>query len=199
MAVKLLGGRRGTRRSANPRLQFDLQTRSGDANIKSLSVTLPTAYAIDQTHLGHICAEKELLATRCEGRQAMGEASTTTPLLDQPLSGLVYAVSGSGGLPKLAFLLNGQVSLLPRAETVTDTQGRLKTTVPVVPDAQIGHFRLTLFGGERGYLVNTREICRHRPVIQVAYTAQNGRTASQDLKLKVACGKKKARAKRRSR
>ena len=37
----------------------------------------------------------------------------------QPLSGPVYAVSGSGGLPRLAFLLDGQVDLVPRADTRT--------------------------------------------------------------------------------
>ena len=70
--------------------------------------------------------------------------STTTPLLDQPLSGPVYAVSGSGGLPRLAFILDGQVNLVPRAETKTIVKngaGQLQTTVPVVPDAPIGHFR----------------------------------------------------------
>ena len=50
------------------------------------------------------------------------QASTDTPLLDQPLSGPVYAVSGSGGLPRLAFILDGQVNLVPRAETKTSAK-----------------------------------------------------------------------------
>ena len=51
--------------------------------------------------------------------------------------------------------------------------------MPVVPDAPIGHFRLTVFGGKTGYLINTRDICRHTPVIRVDYTAQNGKTRSR--------------------
>jgi hypothetical protein len=196
MTVTQLGRRKETRRAVNPRLRFDLRTRPGDANIKSLSVTLPTAFAIDQTHLGNICSEKELIATQCAGRQPIGEASTTTPLLDQPLSGLAYAVSGSGGLPKLAFLLNGQVNLLPRAATVTDKAGRLKTTVPVIPDAPIGHFRLSLFGAKQGYLVNTRDLCKHNPLVSVAYRAQNGRRLRQKAGVRTTCAKSK---KRRSR
>jgi hypothetical protein len=113
----------------------------------------------------------------------------------------VYAVSGSGGLPKLAFILNGQVKLVPRAETKTIVKGGaglLQTTVPVVPDAPIGHFRLTVFGGKTGYLVNTRDICANNPVTKVAYTAQSGKTYSESVKLKAACGKKskKSRHKR---
>jgi hypothetical protein len=201
MTVRQIG-KKGTKRATNPQVQFDLTTRSGDANIKSLSVTLSSAFAIDQRHLGNICSEKELTEKECAGRTPIGKASTTTPLLDQPLEGPVYAVSGSGGLPKLAFLLNGQVRLVPRAETKTVSKGgagKLQTTVPVVPDAPIGHFRLTVFGGKTGYLVNTRNICASNPVTKVAYIGQNGKTYSENVKVKAACGKKKTRAKRHRR
>ncbi len=194
-------GRKATRRATNPQVQFDLRTRPGDTNIKSLSVTLPGAFAIDQRHLGNICSEKELIEKQCAGRTPIGKASTTTPLLDRPLEGPVYAVSGSGGLPKLAFILNGQVNLEPRAETTTINRagaGLLVTKVPVVPDAPIGHFALTIFGGKTGYLSNTRDLCRHTPVVSVAYTGQNDRKSSQRIKVKSSCGKK-ARVKRHPR
>jgi hypothetical protein len=199
MTIRQLGARKDTRRARNPELQFDLRTRPGDANIKSLSVTLSSAFEIDQRHLGNICSEKELAASQCAGRTPIGKAVTTTPLLDQPLEGPAYAVSGSGGLPRLAFILNGQVDLIPRADTKTVGGGRLQTTVPVVPDAPIGHFRLDVFGGRTGYLINTRDICVHTPVTRVAYTAQNGKTRSEAVKVKAVCGKGKARAKRHAR
>jgi hypothetical protein len=195
MAVRQLGGRKGTRRAANPSLQFDLTTRPGDANIKSMAVTLPSAFEIDSFHLGNLCTEKLLVETRCAGKQAIGMATTSTPLLDQPLSGAVYAVSGSGGLPRLAFLLDGQVSLLPRAESRQTPRG-LRTTVPVVPDAPIGHFHLVVFGGKHGYLANTRSLCSHSPVTTVDYTAQNGKTVTQKAPIKAACGVKQQRPKR---
>ena len=91
-------------------------------------MTLSSAFAIDQRHLGNICSEKELAEKQCAGRTPIGKASTTTPLLDQPLAGPVYAVSGSGGLPKLAFILNGQVDLVPRAETKTITKNGAGST-----------------------------------------------------------------------
>ena len=171
-----------------------MRTRPGDANIKSISVTLPKAFAIDQRHLANICSERELTEKQCAGRTPIGKAVTDTPLLDQPLSGPVYAVSGSGGLPRLAFILNGQVNLVPRADTKTITKkgaGSLQTTVPVVPDAAIGHFRLTVFGGKTGYLVNTRGLCAGTPVVRVAYSAHSGKTRSQRVTVKTACGKSK--------
>jgi hypothetical protein len=185
--------KRDTRRATDPALQFDLRTRAGDANIKSVSVTLSSAFEIDAAHLGNICSEKELDATQCAGRQQIGKATTTTPLLDQPLSGPVYAVSGSGGLPRLAFVLNGQVDLVPRAESKTISGNRLLTTVPVVPDAPIGHFRLVVFGGKRGYLSNTRDLCGRTPLVTIAYTAQSGRTRTEKPRVTVPCGKSTAR------
>ena len=78
------------------------------------------------------------------------------------------------------------MTLVPRAETTTVQGGRLKTVVPVVPDAPIGHFRLTLFGGKQGYLANTRSLCAAPPVSSVEYTAQNGKTLTQKVKTKTA-------------
>jgi hypothetical protein len=193
MTVKQLG-RKATKRGQNPALQLDIRTRPGEANVKSIAVTLSHAFEIDQRHLGNICSEKELAATECAGRTAIGKASTKTPLLDQPLSGPVYAVSGSGGLPRLAFILRGQVTLIPRADTGT-AGGRLRTVAPVIPDAPIGHFQMTVFGGKRGYLINTRDVCANVPVIRVDFVGQNGATRGQKLPVKGACGKAKERRK----
>ena len=47
---------------------------------------------------------------------------------------------------------------MPRAESKSVGYG-LRTTVPVVPDAPVGHFVLDIFGGKQGYLVHTGNIC----------------------------------------
>jgi hypothetical protein len=62
----------------------------------------------------------------------------------------------------------------------------------VVPDAPVGHFKLTVFGGRSGYLINTRDTCRHTPVTKISYSGQNGKTHSESVKVKTACGKKSA-------
>ena len=104
MRIRQLGGRKDTKRSRNPALQIDLRTRPGDANVKSLSVTLPNAFEIDQRHLGNICSEKELVEKGCAGRTPIGKATTTTPLLDQPLTrpglrGLGLGRPAASGVP----------------------------------------------------------------------------------------------------
>ena len=70
-------------------------------------------------------------------------------------------------------------------------KGRLQTIVPVVPDAPIGHFRLTLFGGKQGYLVNTRDLCGAPAVSKIVITGQNGRAVTRRVPTKTACGNEK--------
>jgi hypothetical protein len=193
MTITQLGGHKATVRSHDPRLAIELTTRAGDANIKSIAVTLPKAFEIDQRHLGNICDRAELAADQCAGRQPIGMASTETPLLEKPLQGPVYAVSGFGVLPHLAFILGGQVTLMPEAESSSINGGHLKTVVPTVPDAPIGRFRFTLFGGKQGYLVNTQSLCSAPPVSSVQFAAQNGATLSQQVTTKTACKTEKAK------
>ncbi len=193
MTIRQIGGKAATKRAKDPRLQFALTTRKGDANIKSIAVTLPSAFEIDQRHLGNICSKAQLEKEHCAGRQSIGVATTESPLLDDPLSGPVYAVSGYGKLPHVVFILGGQVTIIPEAETVSIKGGHLQTTVPVVPDVPIGRFRFTLSGGKRGYLINTRDICRTTPIIQLVFTGQNGKILKASTPVRTPCSKGAAR------
>ena len=60
MSISQLGGHKATARGKDPALQFDLNTTAGDANLKSVTVTLPKAFEIDQRHLGNLCSKAEL-------------------------------------------------------------------------------------------------------------------------------------------
>jgi hypothetical protein len=99
-------------------------------------------------------------------------------------------VSGYGKLPHLAFILGGQVLLIPEAESKSVDQGHLRTSVPIIPDAPIGKFHLTLYGGKRGYLANTRSLCASPAVTTVEYVAQSGKKLTQRVTTKAACGSK---------
>ena len=89
---------------------------------------------------------------------------------------------------------------MPEAESSSVKGGHLRTVVPVVPDAPIGHFRLKLFGGKKGYLVNTRDLCASASQTTVEYTAQNGKKLTEQVSTKTACGagKSSKRAGRRA-
>ena len=76
---------------------------------------------------------------------------------------------------------------MPEGESKTVNGGELKTTIPIVPDVPIGHFRLTLFGGYQGYLSNTQSLCGSPTVSTVEIDGQNGKKLTQQVKTKTAC------------
>ena len=82
---------------------------------------------------------------------------------------------------------------MPEAESSSVQDGHLKTVVPVVPDAPIGHFRFTLFGGSQGYLSNTQSLCGAPTISTVEFSGQNGRNLNQQVKTKTACKPRKAK------
>jgi uncharacterized repeat protein (TIGR01451 family) len=219
----ILNGTQGIHRSDHPNLQFNLGYTLGDANLAAVSVLLPQSLQIDQANLGNICSETQLATQECAGRNPVGTASATTPILASTLSGPVYAVSGSGGLPKLAVILHGPpadpVKLLVRG--ITSTVGaRILNTFPLVPDAPVSNFQLTLNGGPTGYLVNNTNVCagakgkskkahkkaarlrRSNLTADAQFTAQDGDTLSQQVPIAAQCpksgkkGKKSAHRKR---
>ena len=79
MTITQLGGRKSTARGKEPGLQFDLNTTPGDANLKSVAVTLPRAFEIDQEHLGNLCDKAELAADQCKGKAAIGTVNRRNP------------------------------------------------------------------------------------------------------------------------
>ncbi len=189
MTISQLGGRKATQRGKEPSLQFNLNTQAGDANIKSVAVTLPRAFEIDQSHLGNLCSKVQLEEDHCAGRQPIGTVTDETPLLEAPLQGLAYAVTGLGGgrLPHVVFILGGQVTVMPEGESVTVNNGELRTTIATVPDVPIGHFRFTLYGGRQGYLSNTQSLCGSPVVSTVEIDGQNGKNLIEHVKAKTAC------------
>ena len=191
LTVTQLGGRKATQRAKQPSLQFDLKTTPGDANLKSVALTLPKSIHIDQAHLGNLCDRSELASDQCKGKAAIGTVIDETPLLEKPLEGLAYAVSGFSVLPHVVFILGGQVTVMPEGISTTVSGGRLRTVIPVIPDVPIGHFRLTLFGGSRGYLENTESLCGSPQVSAVEIDAQSGKSLTQQVKAKTACPAKK--------
>ncbi len=191
LTIAQLGGHKATKQAKEPSLRFDLNTTPGDANLKSVTVTLPKAFEIDQAHLGNLCDRSELAADQCKGKAPIGSVIDETPLLEKPLQGLAYAVSGFGGgssvLPHVVFILGGQVTVMPEGESTSIAGGKLKTVIPTVPDVPIGHFRLTLFGGKQGYLENTQSLCGSPIVSTVQLNGQNGKTLTQQVTAKTAC------------
>lgn len=178
----------GTERTDKPELVIRVMPGPGEARIRSAAITLPSAVLADQAVLGNLCSESELEEDRCAGRQRMGTARAVSPAYDAPLTGPVYAVSGSGGLPRPAYVLSGggaELLLRGRIEVVGQ---RIQATVEDVPDIPLESFRLTLDGGKPGYLVLSRDICRGPAVADVTLTSQDDQSVERRVPIEAGCG-----------
>ena len=189
MTMKLLGGKKVTTRSKNPGLLVNLTPRAGDANIKSTVVTLTDAFQIDQRHLGNICSEKDLAANNCAGKHQVGTVSASTPLLDDPLTGPVYAVSGPNSiLPQLAFVLHGQFDALVSGDN-KGVGNHLRTSFPSIPDVPVTSFQLT-HRRRLGRLPGQHQRrLRQASSSTVRMTGHNGKTETLKVPVKRPCAK----------
>ena len=182
----------GTKRSQNPRLRAVLRPRPGEANIARTVVTLPHSEFLDQSHIRTVCTRVQFAADQCPAGSVYGFARAFTPLLDQPLEGPVYLRSSSNKLPDLVVALRGQVNL-NLVGRIDSANGGIRTTFERVPDAPVSKFVLTMRGGKRGLLVNSRDICRRHSFSRVGFEGQNGKASHIKPRLKNDCGKRARR------
>ena len=181
--LRLFGG---THRAKSPRLRAVLKAREGDANISRVAVSLPHALFLKQSSLNTICTRVQFAANACPAKSIYGFARAFTPLLDKPLEGPVYLRSSDNPLPDMVTALHGQVDvdLVGRIDSV---HGGLRTTYDTVPDVPVSKFILTVPGGKKGLLVNSRNLCQKRAKAIARIKGQNGKKANQRPKLRTPC------------
>ena len=187
-----------TKRAKNPKFRAILRARKGDANIARATVTLPRAFFLDQASLSKICTRVQYAAGQCPKNSIYGYARAVTPLLDGPLKGPVYLRSSDNPLPDLVASLKGQVDIEVSGR-IDQNKGRIRNTFDVVPDVPVSKFTLTVRGGKKGLLVNSRNLCLAKgkqggkaPKIRAIakFKAHNGRKIKLRPKLRTPCGKK---------
>jgi hypothetical protein len=199
------------RRTKNPKLRARVTARPGDANIGKSVVTLPKGLILDQGSIGNVCTRVQFAANQCPSNSIYGFARAWTPLLDKPLEGPVILRSSDNPLPDVVAVLNGQIDvvLVGRNDSV---KGRLRNTFDAAPDAPVEKFELSLRGGKKGLLQNTRNLCprparkhkrKHRrkklkPMRATAFFyGQNGKKLKERPKVGRQCKKHRKKRHRR--
>jgi hypothetical protein len=195
LTLKLKGG---TDRTDFPSLRAKLTfPKTGAyANIASAQVNLPHSEFLEQGHIGTVCTRPQLASHTCPAKSVYGYAKAVTPLLDKPLEGPVYLGVGFGHkLPDLVADLNGQIEVLLHGKTDSGKNKGLRNTFQVVPDAPVSSFTLTLFGGKRGLIVNSENLCSPKAETQAFahFVAQNGQVANLKPKVQNGCGGRRGR------
>jgi hypothetical protein len=189
LSLKLTGG---NKRNQNPALRATLTMPEKGANIARAQVALPHSEFLDQAHIRTICTRVQFAANSCPSGAVYGWARAFTPLLDQPLEGPVYLRSSNNLLPDLVADLRGQIHvvLVGRIDSI---DGGIRTTFPRVPDAPVSKFVLSMQGGSKGLLVNSRNLCASANRAVVKMDGQNGKVRDFKTALRAGCGKKSKR------
>jgi hypothetical protein len=174
LSTRLYGGKKSTKRAQHPKFRAVLVARPGDANIGRAAVTLPHSQFLDQSHIRTICTRVQLAAHDCPQAAIYGYARAKTPLLDDELAGPVYLLSSNHPLPDLLVDLRGQVNVQLHG-VISTAKGRIKNVFYPVPDVPVSRFVLTMKGGKRGLLVNSRDLCARPSFSFMNFKAQNGK------------------------
>lgn len=196
--LRLFGG---THRGSHPKLKATVQFLAGGANTAAASVTLPRSEFLDQGHIGTVCTRVQFAASACPAASIYGTVSAKTPLLDEELHGNIYLRSSSHQLPDLVAAFRGgriDANLVGRVDSVN---GGIRNSFEFVPDVPVTSATFSFFGGKKGLLVNSRDICKEPGKATAKFTAQSGERVTLRPTLKSACrkAKKKAKAKPSSR
>ena len=185
-----------TKRTGNPSVRAVLTQKPGEANTQAATVILPPSQFIDNSHINNPCTRVQFNANACPPKSILGKATAITPLLDQPLTGPVYFRSNGGEreLPDIVADLHGpiHVTLVGFIDSVAvkgSESSRVRTRFLSVPDAPVTKFTMNLFGGKRGLIENSEDLCRTTPRAEIKLKAQSGRSHNTKPKIAVACGK----------
>jgi hypothetical protein len=185
LGIRLRGG---SKRGDYPSMRATFASRGAqDSNLKRIEVTMPHSEFLAQNHIRAICTRPQFEAEKCPKGSAYGQAVAYTPLFDTPLRGEVFLRSSDNTVPDLvANLRSGSIRIVLKGK-ISSAKGGIRVFFDEVPDAPIERFTMTLFGGKRGLLVNSANICASPPLATVRALGQNNRGASFSSRLRGQC------------
>jgi hypothetical protein len=190
-SAKLSGG---TKRNDHPAFTATVTYPEGPgyANLKDVQVALPHSEFLDQSHINTVCTRVQATAHECPAGSIYGYAEATTPLLDGVLKGPVFLKSSSHQLPDLAIALKGPDSQPVETEfqgRIDSVHGQIRNTIEGLPDVPVTKFVLSMKGGRKGLLVNSRDLCKGKATRMTVNTiGQNNKRYDTRPLLQNGCG-----------
>jgi len=193
-----------TRRGGFPALKAVLKAAPGEANIASISATLPHSEFIEQGHFVSICtrvqfAEGQGGGTSCPQGSIYGHVKARSPLVDYALEGPVLLRSHPGRkLPDVVAVVRGpdyQPVVVASAGLVDSVKGALRTRFASFPDLPISEVSLEMAGGRKSLFINSEDLCAKVHRASIFFTAHNGKYLEARPAVKTSC--KKHRKKKR--
>ena len=170
-------------KGGRPTITTVVESPAGQANARSVQITLPAGLGAAVTTLNHACPQAQFDQGTCAPNAQIGTAKAETPALAAPLAGPVILVKPAASpLPELIIDLHGPIDLRLPVTVGFGAGGRLQSTLDGLPDTALSRFTLTLAGGPDGLLSNGRDLCT-APIARVdaTFAGQNGATSTSSV------------------
>jgi hypothetical protein len=155
----------------------------GQANIKSVFVTLPKQLPSRLTTLQKACLAKVFEANplSCSKESEVGTATAVTPTLPVPMTGPAFLVSHGGEeFPALELVLEGD-GVRVIVEGKTDIKKGITTTnFATTPDVPVSSITVNLPTGPHSALAANGNLCAPTLVMPTIITGQNGKQIKQN-------------------
>ena len=178
-------------------LKVVIKQSRGQANTKSVRVTLPKQFTPRSATVQKACLTAQFAAGACPAASKVGTAKAVTPILGAPLTGTVYLVAQNKGLPQLRVTLSGSGIDIPLVGDVSFAKdGRTVSTFGAVPDVPLSQFELNLPQQSNSALAASGSLCAQKLLMPTLAGGQNGKKVSKTVTI-AASGCKKAAKKAR--
>ncbi|HEX8085436.1 MAG TPA: hypothetical protein VF529_14175 [Solirubrobacteraceae bacterium] len=176
----------GSSATGGAALRVSVAGRRGDANLRTVRMTLPRALSARLSTVGNACKPAQHAANACPEASRVGTARVVTAILDEPLRGPAYLVESGSALPTPAARLEGGGLVVPVTGRIELVDGRLTATFDDIPDVPILDFTLDLPMGPNSALAASGGLCDEPLVAPTRIVAQSGKVFEQDTRIAVA-------------
>jgi hypothetical protein len=180
------------KRSGNPSVRATLTQKPHQANTAAATVILPGSQFIDNSHINNPCTRVQFAAEACPPKSTLGTVEAKSTLLDQPLKGnLVFRSNGGEReLPDIVADLRGQNGIrVIQVGFIDSVNGRVRTRFLSVPDVPLTKAVFNFFGGKRGLIENSRNLCASKPRVKIRLKAHSGSLSETNPLIGLPCGK----------
>jgi hypothetical protein len=183
-----LEGRSQLRAGGRPGLLIAAKLDARGAGLLSSQIALPRLLHFTGKGALELCARGAAAEGRCGKNAQVGTATGRTPLLKQPMKGVVYSVQPKGkGLPGIwVDLRGGGIRIWLRGKTEVD-HGHAVTTLAGVPDFPLSSFQLRLRGGKHGPLTLVGNPCASRLRASLRLIGHNAAELRPHARVAVPC------------
>jgi hypothetical protein len=165
---------------------------AGQANIKSVKVSLPKALPSRLTTLQKACTEAQFAKDpmKCPSGSFVGGATVVTPTLPVKMTGPAILVShGGAAFPDLDLVVQGSGVRVILVGNTDIKNGITTTTFASTPDVPVTGVTVNLPIGSHSALAANGNLCANKLVMPTTITGQNGVVVKQNTVVSVAgCG-----------